>query len=120
MQATLAGVMLCTLGLAALLGRSRERAMAVEWAAKPHLTEYLAIKLPKGWAVDERGDGLPLLVSATAPLKAGANEITEIKEARGVVVYQTEVVPPGGAEGLPERPSCCHSLPSMPGMRTWV
>jgi hypothetical protein len=100
MQATLAGVLLCTLGLAALVGQSRERAMAVEWAAKPHLTEYLSIRLPKGWEPDERGDGLPLLVSATAPLKEGASRVTEIKEARGVVVYQTEVLPPGGAEAL--------------------
>ena len=62
----MAGVLLATVGAAALLGRSRERRWAVELKSKPHLTPHLAMRLPEGWQVDQTDpDATPLIVTAT-------------------------------------------------------
>jgi hypothetical protein len=63
--------------------------MAVELNAKPHLTEHLAIRLPKGWNVDQEGDDLPVSVSAVARTREGPIEDASVKELRLVGVYQT-------------------------------
>lgn len=90
MQITMLVILLASLGLAALLGRSRERATAVELSAKPHLTDRLGIRYPKGWAPhqDRESDELPLTVTWTEDPKAG------LLDARGVIVYQTDAPGP--------------------------
>jgi hypothetical protein len=95
MQLMLFVVLLCTLGLAALIGRSREWAIAVELTAKPHLTPHLAMRLPKGWLVEQDADELPITVTAQS-----AND--QSNKSRRVVVYQT-LSSAGGAEGLLRR-----------------
>jgi hypothetical protein len=94
MQIAMFIVLLSTLGLAALVGRNRDKAIAVELTAKPHLTPRLAIRLPKGWFVEQEGDELPIKVTARESVDP------PLKEARGVVVYQTVSTPPGTAEEL--------------------
>jgi hypothetical protein len=96
MQLTLLVALLCTLGLATLVARSRERAMAVELTAKPHLTPQLAMRLPKGWPVEQNGDELPITVIAREPANPPS------LKSRRIVVYQT-LAPTGGAEQLLRR-----------------
>jgi hypothetical protein len=93
MQVTMFGVLLATIGLAALVARSRERAVAVELETKPHLTDQLAIRLPKGWTPEQDSFDLPIKV--TSHERAAGNPDKE----RVVTVYQTDT-PPGTAQDL--------------------
>lgn len=66
MQASMVGVLLATVGAAALLARVRERRWAVTLTTTPHLTDRLAMRLPRGWRVDQTlPDEAPLTVTAT-------------------------------------------------------
>lgn len=93
LQATLLVVLLGTLGLAALVGQSRDRDTGVQLTDKPHLTPRLTMRLPKGWQIDQNSDVLPLVVTAKEKLRP--DEV----EARGLFILQT-AMPPGSADDL--------------------
>jgi hypothetical protein len=97
MQVTMFGVFLATLGLAMLLAQSRERAVAVELETKPHLTDYLAIRLPKGWLPPDQ-DAFELPMEVVSKERTNGN----LDKARVVAVYQTDA-PPANAEALLKR-----------------
>ena len=93
MQVTMSGVFLATLGLAALVARSRERAAAVELETKPHLTDRLAIRLPKGWPLSQDSLELPIEVVARERV------VGKPEKSRDLTIYQTDT-PPGSAAAL--------------------
>ena len=75
----MAGVLVVTVAGAALVARSRERRWAVNLSGTPHLTERLAMRLPRGWRVDETMAGQePVVVTATQQA-AGEGELRVLK-----------------------------------------
>src|SRR5687767_14219447 len=94
MQATMAGVLVATVGAAALLARVRERRWAVTLLATPHLTERLAMRMPRGWHVDQTLPGEePLTVTATQGSPGG-------EDLRMLKVVQLPVVAEVDAAGM--------------------
>src|SRR5688500_7141155 len=89
MQATMAGVLLASVGVAALLARVREQRWGVTLLPTPHLTPQLAMHLPRGWRVDESlpGEG-PLTVTARQDWRGGEGvrvlEVVQIPVVAGV------------------------------------
>lgn len=62
------GVLLAAMGVAALMGRSRERRWAVELDPTPYPAGELTLRLPSGWHVDATPeDVLPRVVTSTDP-----------------------------------------------------
>jgi hypothetical protein len=104
MQVTMSFVFLATLGLAALVARSRERAAAVDLEAKPHLTDPLAIRLPKGWQLTQDQDELPVEVVSRERV------VGKPEKAREIKIYQTDK-PPGSPEALLK-----HYIGATPGV----
>jgi hypothetical protein len=72
-------IFLGTLGLAALVERARARAASIELEPKPHLTEYLGVRLPKGWE-------LPIQESFELPLEVVSKEKAVGKQPGGRVI----------------------------------
>ncbi len=95
MQVVMAAVLLATIGLAALLARSRQQATA--FAGKPHLTDTLAIRLPKKWRVFQDPEEPGQL-----PTKVVATEMAMASNPRTIVVYQTAVSSESSEEVLRE------------------
>ncbi len=94
MQFTLLGVLLCTLALAALFERSRERELAVHLSDKPLISEPLTLKYPKGWDVRQESDDAPVRI--IEPKRKDGHEPRVIalrqgftKSADGIGVLQT-------------------------------
>jgi hypothetical protein len=79
LQGTLVLVLGATLGLAAMLGQSRDRAMAIELSSKPHWAGKLAIRLPKGWALLQDTDEIPITVVAKESKGATPGELRSIE-----------------------------------------
>lgn len=88
MQATMVAVLAAMLGAAALLARRQERRWAVELKSTPHLTPRLAMRLPKGWTVEESEPGaVPLTVTAVQQAREGGGVVRFVE----VVQFPTDV-----------------------------
>ena len=85
MQFTLAIVLAACLGLAGLIGRARERVLAVELRAHPmSYGGWLDVRLPKGWRPQWESDDVALKVVASERLP----RTDEVRDPREVIVYQ--------------------------------
>lgn len=87
-------IFLGTLGLAAIVERGRAKASAVELEPKPHLTEYLGIRLPKGWEP-------PIQDSLELPIEVISREkVADPRAGRRIIRVIQFARPPGDPREL--------------------
>ena len=87
MQVTLAVVLLATVGLAALVGRSREQATAVELADQPIRVGRLEVRLPAAW--ETASDGGAALTKLPAAITAEERRGGVLMGGRTVTIQQS-------------------------------
>src|SRR5688500_12803671 len=90
MQVTMFVVFAATLGLAAMVGNSRDRAASVALSDTAHDAGPLTIQLPRSWSVHEERSG----TQAVEPPRAGA------PGQRRVVLYEAKSSAGGSSEQL--------------------